>query len=443
MNTPDKRMDSSSYYTQPDQMQQMSIHNESSSEIMTPFKKRRTEDVERLRKAIRMTTTPGLRKKLNIQRQHAPWRDDPKQLPDFLTRLSQCLRFTSSQSDAVNLTNRLHGASNEGVMAQGTSPMKPIIISSGSEDIITIDSSTKDSLNMAGQNQSNQLPTSIPAVSIDNTESGDGVKISNGTELQDETEQPTHTKTLTEIIFDKVNKEVEEMRERRKRKSTFDGPITITDLRAMRARDKTNQTSQLEDKKLVSTPQVITSEPSEIPSELPGAIVRKLREEDKKIDLERAEMPHLKSPVVPIYTNLNSPDKPETPGTVIESGTDDKRHNLTATEGPRIRVMEPSEIELSSAFEIPGYESELLSDDSTPDEERAKERLKEIGLRMKKLLVRSDGSYETDIDMIFDFFSTNGLIRYDSMPDLDDIYMICCNYLDMPDLIQLEKVWFE
>ncbi|CAL9736700.1 inner kinetochore subunit Cnn1p [Monosporozyma servazzii] len=346
------------------------------SDIMTPFKGRAVNE-NRRRQALRMSVTPGLKRRLQIQRSHSSWRSNPVELRSFINDMSE-----SRYQNGKNLMGQLSLAAND-----------------TTDEVVPPPSSIANGTVTELEPSFSVVDQSVPSIS-ENQQRVESDKVANDAN-QDRNESPSRPpKRLSDLIFSQLKTVPREVKIRKLE------PLEISDVKLKPLIDHNNQNNNSLN---VPPPPLIPNSSVDIVANL------------------GAGLPHTPPTLQPIYTedtqqftSLNPDDNNMQMGLDIHSPE-----------------MEPSQ-------DYRNFSMDQLSQ-SLDTQEGMEDDYGNVNIvtKIRHLLIKKDGTFEKDLDKIITFLNNHNLILTDSMPSINDIYEICCQYLDMAEINDMERVWFD
>ncbi|CAL9728507.1 hypothetical protein MOUN0_D05776 [Monosporozyma unispora] len=349
------------------------------SDIMTPFKGRAMEE-NRRRQALRMSVTPGLKRRLQIQKSHSSWRSNPTELRSFINDMSE-----SRYQNGKNLMGELSLAAKDTTGEEGQ-PLPPPSSSIPNESAIEPSYSA--------------VEESIPTEAQQTNEN---------VETQDNNNNVSPSrppKRLSDLIFSQLKTVSREVKIRKLE------PLEIRDVRLKPLVEHNANDNNNNNNDGLNPPQpLIPNGNVDIVSNLGTGF------------------PHTPPTLQPIYTQdaqqFNS-FPPNDDNMDIDMGMD-MGIDMEPVEEPRSFSVD----QLSQSLDT-HEEMDRLDEDNNMD----------IVTKIRHLLINRDGTFEKDFDKIITFLNNNNLILSDSMPSVNDIYEICCQYLDMSEINDIERIWF-
>lgn len=401
---------------------EMTQTNTDDAMILTPFRGRAIEE-NRLRQAFRMSVTPGLKRRLQAQRSHSSWRSNPNELKLFINDMSES-RYSNS---GKNLMGQLQIASGEDSGLQKvTHHSESDLSKSNIEQAATPRSNIEDSSSTT--TNTNESLTEMKGVSNKEHENA----------TNNNTRSPP--KRLSDLIFSQLKVVPREVKIRKLEPLEIKdaGLKPLTDVDSNRNLDNNNNNN---------TGFIFNNDP------LPF------------------RLPRTPPTVKPIYTDDNVPQ------TLMD---DNNSNGNVGNDNIHMDIggMDMDNFEEANGYDINSYNKDLDVVDheyersftfgqTTPHIENKQDKvftysdndkssdyinnniIKNGGgeavsmvTKIRHLLIRSDGTFETDFDRIITFLNNNQLIMNDSMPSMNEIFEICCQYLDMSEINEIERVWF-
>lgn len=372
----------------------------SGSEIMTPFKGRAWEE-NRIRQALRMSVTPGLKRRLQLQKSHSSWRSNPSELRSFINDMSESRYQNSSGRNLMGQLNQV--AKEDAEVMSSSLPIESLPVEI--EQVVPGDN---------GENNTG------PKLSITEELASEQYEQRNFQEMEEkgdmEEKKETHieevkpTKRLSDLIFSQLKIPQREVKIRKLE------PLEIKDvgLKPL-VESQNNHTTDYEyNKDNTGLP------PSFLNGDNNSNIISNLG----------AGLPHTPPTVKPIYTE-NLP---------LQGTASMNFDNDSMDMDMDIQMVSPG---VRRHDEVPSFamDNEIPSVEHIDGIPGISENI-DINTKIRQFLIRSDGSFEKDFDKIITFLTSNNLIIDDSMPSMNDIYEICCQYLDMSEMNSIERIWF-
>lgn len=384
------------------------------SMILTPFRGRAIEENE-LRQAFRMSVTPGLKRRLQAQRSHSSWRSNPSELRLFINDMSES-RYSNS---GKNLMGQLQMASGEDSEVQKAS-------SNSEQDLSKSNVTTKNIVENSNSTMSNN---DLSAELNRNSNKEEENVINNDTK--------TPNKRLSDLIFSQLKVVPREVKIRKLE------PLEIRDVGLKPLTDVNNNYNTND-----NTGFIFNNDP--LPFEFPRTppTVRPIYTENN------TQHQALDMDVGHTY-NSSSIDRHDVPMEIdmdmnnIEDAMNndiDKHNNdmdIIDHEYERSFTFGQNTPHLANAEDQVFTYSDKNKDTNDDNDKRdvGGETI-DMVTKIRHLLIRSDGTFESDFDKIITFLNNNQMIMNDSMPSINDIFEICCQYLDMSEINEIERVWF-
>lgn len=351
------------------------------SDIMTPFKGRAMNE-NRRRQALRMSVTPGLKRRLQIQRSHSSWRSNPAELRSFINDMSE-----SRYQNGKNLMGQLSLAANDTTDEVALPPSSiPNETATELEPSYPIVDQSVPSIS------ENQQPIQSNKIAKDSNEDGN-----------ENLSRPP--KRLSDLIFSQLKTVPREVKIRKLE------PLEISDVKLKPLIDHNNALT-------APPPPLIPNGSVDIASNLAGGF------------------PHTPPTLQPIYT--------EDTHQFTSLNPDDNNNNIDIDMDMDMDIHSPA---MDPLHDHRSFSMDQLSQSLDTQEEMGRIENNndniDIVTKIRHLLIRKDGSFERDLDKIITFLNNHNLILSDSMPSINDIYEICCQYLDMTEINDMERVWFD
>lgn len=396
--------------------------NTDDSMMLTPFRGRAIEE-NRLRQAFRMSVTPGLKRRLQTQRSHSSWRSNPNELRLFISDMSES-RYSNS---GKNLMGQLQMASGENSELQQIIPYSEHDLSK---------SNIEQSVATPRKNIEDSNPTISSKSDLPTETKGDSNK-EYGNATNNDSKNPP--KRLSDLIFSQLKVVPREVKIRKLE------PLKIQDVGLKPLADVDDNNINNNNNNNNNTGFIFNND--SLPFELPRTpltvqpiytddnILLPMSDNNDNNTVDNAAAPMDIDNVR--MENFEEDNSQNTNGYDKDPDIIDHEYERSFTFGQTTPHTDNEEAELLAYLDADKGNSHSSNDTKNNGSETI-----DTVTKIRHLLIRPDGTFETDFDKIITFLNNNQMIMNDSMPSMNEIFEICCQYLDMSEINEIERVWF-